>query len=293
MIVQKLPGPGRSFGSQQDGVFADHTLFTEKTDFPYYHPRQRAGLGILSLVSGKGECQLHRKKEMLDSHSYLVVNRGSEFTMSLPQAGTQPFFLFFRTKLIHQAPEALSCLERRHSKQGLLGERLQWLARLGNSCSSFTALKADSIIRSILEELVSQAYLAGQAAGRLKVARQATRIELFKRLSLAREWIQENYSSPITLSDMARIATLNSQHFLRMFRQCYLITPHQFLIGIRLEQAKQRLLHSTDAIAAICQATGFESLSSFSGAFKERYGLPPSLFRQGRPGTNSITSPYP
>src|SRR5882757_7312663 len=115
MIVQKLPGPG-----------------------------------IVCLLSGNGHGYLHRKKEVLDSGSYLVIDQGSEFSMSLSQTAPLPFFLFFHTKLIYQVPEGLSLLERRHPKRGLLGERLEWLARLGNNCSSFTALKSDSIIRSIL-----------------------------------------------------------------------------------------------------------------------------------------------
>jgi len=239
-----------------------------------------SGPGIVCLLSGNGHGYLHRKKEELDSGSYLVINQGSEFSMPLPQTDTNPFFLFFHKGIFHRQAEGLSLLERRHPKRGILGERLEWLARLGNSCSSFTALKADSIIRSILEELIGQARLASETAGRLQVARQTTRVELFKRLSLTREWIQDNYAAPITLHDMAGVALLNPQHFLRMFRQCFQITPHRYLIGLRLEQAKRRLLGSRDSIAAICQDTGFESCSSFSGLFKEHYGAAPSVFRQ-------------
>ncbi|MES1159331.1 MAG: hypothetical protein ABUM51_01105, partial [Bacteroidota bacterium] len=145
-----------------------------------------SGPAIVCLLAGNGHGYLHRKKEVLDSGSYLVINQGSEFTMPLTQTGTHPFFLFFHKNIFHRQVEGLSFLERRHPKRGNLGERLEWLARLGNSCSSFTALKADSIIHSILEELMVQALAASEMAGRLQVSRQATRIELFKRLSLTR-----------------------------------------------------------------------------------------------------------
>ena len=96
---------------------------------------------------------------------------------------------------------------------------------------------------------------------------------------MTREWILANYTAPITLEDMAKMAALNSQHYLRMFRQCYQLTPHQFLMNVRLEQARRLLVHSGEKISVICQQTGFESLSSFSGLFKQRFGVPPSVLR--------------
>jgi AraC-like DNA-binding protein len=113
----------------------------------------------------------------------------------------------------------------------------------------------------------------------LRVAKRTTRIDLFQRLSRTREWIQVNYAAPLTLDDMAAVASMNSQHFLRQFRDCYGITPHRFLTHIRLEAARQLLQNSGETVSAICRHTGFESLSSFSGLFRQRYGLPPSASR--------------
>jgi AraC-like DNA-binding protein len=79
---------------------------------------------------------------------------------------------------------------------------------------------------------------------------------------------------------MAVVANMNSQHFLRMFRQIYQITPHQYLVNIKLEKAKQ-LLHSTTLpVWEICNAIGFESVYSFSLLFRKKFGLPPARFRK-------------
>ena len=167
----------------------------------------------------------------------------------------------------------------------VLRERLEWLARLGNNCSSFSVLKADSIVRDIIKELIWQALAADEASLRLPVTRRSTRIELFKRLSLAREWILEHYSSPVTLEEMAEKASLNSQHFLRMFRDCYGITPHQFLIGVRLDAARRLLTDTKEPVSAMLPSERkFESLPSFSGLFRQpRFGVAPTVFRLGHP----------
>ena len=97
------------------------------------------------------------------------------------------------------------------------------------------------MIRDMLREIIHRALAAEATAERLPVTRRSTRIELFKRLSLAREWIHANYASPLPLNKMAETALLNSQHFLRMFRDCYGITPHQYIINVRLAAARQLL----------------------------------------------------
>jgi AraC-like DNA-binding protein len=91
-----------------------------------------------------------------------------------------------------------------------------------------------------------------------------------------------HYNNNITLEDIAAPASMNSQHFLRMFKQVYHITPHQYLIDLKLKKAKQLLVSSGLTMAEICQTIGFESVFSFSILFKDRFGLAPAHFREAR-----------
>ena len=284
MIARKLPPPEPLLSKGEAITFSDHLLFTERTVKPYACPEHIPGLGILTMLSGSGRYGLNRKIETLDSSRFLLINRGSRLSIDLPRPDVQPLFLFFHPGLVGAALNSqhadLAWLERVHPMNSQLQERLEWLARLGNSCSSFSALKADAIIRDILQEFIGQALAASQQSTRLQVSRRSTRVELFRRLSAVREWILTDYSSPITLDDMAAKALLNPQHFLRMFRDCYGITPHQFLIDTRLESARQKLLDTKEPVSLICRQTGFESLTSFSGLFRQRFGSSPSAYRK-------------
>ena len=132
----------------------------------------------------------------------------------------------------------------------------------------------------MLEQLILENDTALKLSHRIAVIKRSTRIELFKRLDRTREWIEQNYSSAISLEDMAAQANLNSQHFLRMFKQCYNTTPHQFLINKRLENAKRILASGHDSVSAVCSTIGFESLSSFSWLFKQKFGVSPSKYRE-------------
>jgi AraC family transcriptional regulator len=252
MIVRNLPPPAIFPANGRPLVFADHVLITGTTTAPWTAAEQQPGMGLLLLRSGTGIFTINGQREPLHPGQFLLINRGSRLAISLPHPGTQPLFLFFHTALADELAARKGVdwrwLERVHPLPPQLHQRLDWLATEGDTCSSFGSLKADSLIRSVLEEIFASARAAATIATDLKVNRPVTRVQLFKRLDLAREWIIANYASPVTLDDMSRVATLNTQHFLRMFRDCYGRTPHRFLTDIRLEAARQLLLHSSQTI---------------------------------------------
>jgi AraC-like DNA-binding protein len=281
MIARKLltPDPQSTCPTFR---FADHTLLTETITKPYTLPQHIPGAGILTMIGGTGRFTINDETITLDPARYLIIDQGSRLSIRLPRAEVQP--LFFRADTVHEALTKyhtdLCWLQRAHPMNATLKDRFEWLIRLGNSCSSFSALKADAMIRDILLDLTRQALAAETTAGRLTVSRRSTRIELFKRLSQSREWIHANYASPLPLESMAEKAQLNRQHFLRMFRDCFGTTPHQYLIEVRLAAARKLLADTTEPVTAICRMTGFESPPSFSGLFRRRFGASPTAYRQ-------------
>ena len=263
--------------------FADHTLLAETITKPYIFPQHIPGAGILTMISGSGRFTVNDETITLDPARYLIIGQGSRLSIRLPRAEVQPLLLFFRADTVHEALTKyhtdLCWLQRAHPMNAVLKDRFEWLVRLGNSCSSFSALKADGMIREILLDLTRQALAAEATAGRLAVSRRSTRIELFKRLSQAREWMHANYASPLPLDSIAEKAQLNCQHFLRMFRDCFGATPHQYLMEVRLAAARELLADTTEPVTAICRMTGFESPPSFSNLFRSRFGASPTAYR--------------
>src|SRR5579863_138531 len=274
--------------------FADHTLLTETITKPYIFPQHVPGAGILTMISGIGRFTINDETISIDPTRHVIIDEGSRLSIRLQRPEAHPLFLFFRADTVHEALTKyhtdLCWLQRAHPMNAVLKDRLEWLVRLGNSCSSFSALKADGTIREILLDLIRQALAAEATAGRLAVSRRSTRIELFKRLSQAREWIHANYASPLPLESIAEKAQLNRQHFLRMFRDCFGATPHQYLMEVRLAAARELLADTTEPVTAICRMTGFESPPSFSGLFRRRFGVSPTAFRL-TPSAHSSAQP--
>jgi len=110
-------------------------------------------------------------------------------------------------------------------------------------------------------------------------ARAATRLELYRRLHRARDFMEAGLNRPLTIREIAAAAWFSPYHFLRLFKQVFRETPHQYLTRRRMEQAQYLLTKTNHSITDICFALGFESLGSFSWLFRRHLGVPPEIFR--------------
>lgn len=93
-------------------------------------------------------------------------------------------------------------------------------------------------------------------------------------------YIQENYSRPITVEEMANICFYSKSHFMKFFKDAMGMGFIQYLNEYRLNAACQMLRESTDSILNIASMVGFDHLSYFNRIFKRKYGMTPGEFRK-------------
>ena len=105
------------------------------------------------------------------------------------------------------------------------------------------------------------------------------KVYLYKRIKDAKILIDRDYAQSINLDQIAKRVYLSKYHFLRLFKEAYGVSPHQYLIGKRIEKAKFLLLTEL-SVAQVCNDIGFESVQSFSNLFKRQTGLSPGQYRR-------------
>lgn len=105
------------------------------------------------------------------------------------------------------------------------------------------------------------------------------KLYFYRRIVQAKLFIDAHYAENIELFTIADEAYYSKFHFIRKFKEVYQKTPHQYLILVRVENAK-KLLTQGLSVASVCTAVGFEELSSFSKLFKRLAGINPSVYRQ-------------
>ncbi|WP_448569967.1 helix-turn-helix domain-containing protein [Thalassotalea ganghwensis] len=101
-----------------------------------------------------------------------------------------------------------------------------------------------------------------------------------KRLHASRDFIADNFQDRLCLLDMAKHSYMSPYHFLRAFKDTYGETPNEFLIRIRIEQAKNMLITENFSVSEVCEKVGYASLGSFSSLFLKQTGMAPSFYRR-------------
>ncbi len=96
-------------------------------------------------------------------------------------------------------------------------------------------------------------------------------------LTRARDYIRENYADNVRLAELAAEAGLSEFHFVRAFARAFAITPHAYLVQVRLKNAA-RMLRERLAPAEVAAAVGFADQSHLSRVFRSAFGLSPAAY---------------
>ena len=118
-------------------------------------------------------------------------------------------------------------------------------------------------------------------------------IDTLERLGRARDFIDHCYDHPLSLDQISEKACFSRYHFLRLFRQAFNKTPHQYLIERRIEKAKELLKGHELRVTDVCFEVGFQSLGSFSSLFQKRVGHAPITYREKARATEQAKRQVP
>ena len=123
--------------------------------------------------------------------------------------------------------------------------------------------------------------VAAYVATRMTDAPAATRVaaSTAKRIQETARWIESNADQPLPLVSLAAQACMSPYHFLREFKRVIGITPHQFILSLRLRNAAKRLRHSDEPVLQIAIESGFSDLSEFHRRFRRMLGVTPGEYR--------------
>lgn len=93
-------------------------------------------------------------------------------------------------------------------------------------------------------------------------------------------YMRENLDQSIGLDVLADLAGLSRFHFCTAFRLATGRTPHQQLVELRMQRARQLLCIAATPVTEIALAVGYETPSAFAASFRKATGVSPSAFRQ-------------
>jgi two-component system response regulator YesN len=98
----------------------------------------------------------------------------------------------------------------------------------------------------------------------------------------ARMYIISNYNRSISLDDVSREIDVSSYYFSKIFKEEMGVNFIDYLTSIRIDKAKELLLHSQLSMKEICGKIGYFDPNYFSRTFKKNMGITPTEYKEGK-----------
>jgi AraC-like DNA-binding protein len=95
-------------------------------------------------------------------------------------------------------------------------------------------------------------------------------------------FIQENLHYDIKIEQLAQISCLSKDHFTRIFKSIFGVSPCEFIIRKRIEKSQFLLLTTDLPMNRIIDETNFKNAPYFSRMFKKYTSLTPGVYRNQR-----------
>jgi two-component system response regulator YesN len=110
--------------------------------------------------------------------------------------------------------------------------------------------------------------------------RNDNRVHNSRIVNEAIRFLEENYAERFTLDELAETIPISRSYLTVLFKQGTGKSIWNYLLDVRMRQAKSLLLIGELRIYELASAVGYESSEHFSKVFKEYFGLSPSEFKK-------------
>ena len=255
------------------GLTLSTARFSDYQFEPHYHLDCHIGLvtqGVQrqsyrgdSLVLSRGSIQLMPPGEVHDgttevdgSYTLQTFRLSPELLDSLGQEITGK----------HQFPSQAATLVQ---DSQLADRLLQMHATLQQA--TVEPVMGETLVLSLFESLFSHLkQTAPQTVSGLLTSEQLQRV---------RDFIEAHLSEKIGLEDLSLLVGLDRFRFLKLFKRSIGMTPHAWLLRLRLEKALELMKRQRDlSMTEVAHAVGFFDQSHFTRAFRHAYGVTPARF---------------
>lgn len=134
----------------------------------------------------------------------------------------------------------------------------------------------DPIHDRLMERLIMLQFGLLERTERLNTMKRSTRIELWRRLNIARDLAESCPDRALGVPDLAKAACLSEHHFKRLFRVAFGIPPHAFLRQVRMQRAQILLTQGRSMVSEVAAAVGYIDPSAFGRSYKRHFGRSPN-----------------
>ncbi len=216
----------------------------------------------------------------LDTRKILAINPG-DITYCSKSAPAKPFVSFMiKSELLHRVAEEMGfigTLKLLKSQNAFSSELIQVIRNFDREAN-----RPDNLVLMMdCLEMQIAALILREFKTNLNLKDfpvYSTGVDSYIRL--AAEYIHTYFGANITIEDICSEIHVSTFHFIRMFKQKTGISPHRYLLNVRIKKAEELLSTRRYSVSEVARLCGFVSIPHFSATFKEMTGYSPGGYQK-------------
>ena len=236
-------------------------------------------------------------------HTYVVHRNCRDYFMLAVVDSGGLFFRYRGAEFEVHAGEAVLLDCRLPHTYGALGEvsfhyicfrggsSEQYYRLLAGECGYFIrpvrSVEMQSAMQSIFALVTDTAYDEHRISAQLyrilaELAAQEGQKESVQNTAVLRAiaFMEHHFSEKLSIVQIADQVNLSEYYFSRLFRRHTSMSPHAYLVNLRITMARQLLSVSQKSVERIAEECGFHSTTNFIRSFREHVGCTPKQFRR-------------
>ncbi|MBD2247391.1 AraC family transcriptional regulator [Nostoc sp. FACHB-888] len=267
VLVEQCQSPASAFEMELPAL-SDHWL--------YFHTGHPA-----PLVQKRGD-RLH-ESILHKGDSFLVPAGQPSYWCQAPDMSDvicAPLHICLKSEFIKQVAEASDIDSKRFDLVHCFGQQDLQLHQIG--MLMFAELRSGGMMGQLYVESLTQILvihlLRHYSTLAQPIALQNSSLTRTQ-LQQAVDYIHAHLNRDLSLAELASVVNISPTYFASLFKQVMGISPHQYVIQQRVQQAKLMLSKTDLAIAQIALQVGFSSQSHLTQQFKRITGMTPKQVR--------------
>ena len=256
------------------GSCGTYRLKTHKK-LPTWAPRGRVDWQLLFVASGKTHFYIGGKDQIVTAgHMVLFQPKEEQHYEYFGEDKPEVYWVHFTGSSVKEILRSYDIPLDEHIF--FAGTPAAYTQLFKNMIEEFQSCKVG--YRQMLEMNLRQLFLMIQRTRLEKPPLVTTAVQ--QEMDFARQYFHEHYNEPINIEEYAQSRHTSISLFMRNFKKVYSVSPKQYILNIRMNNA-QNLLETTDyTVAEIAAIVGYDNALYFSRIYHKQKGQAPSDYRK-------------
>ena len=242
---------------------------------PTWSPRGRIDYQLLFIASGKTHFYIGGKDQVVTAgHMVLFQPKEEQHYEYFGEDKPEVYWVHFTGSAVKEILRSYDIPLDEHIF--FSGTPAAYTQLFKNMIEEFQTCRVG--YKEMLEMNLRQLFMMIQRTRLEKPPIVTTAVQL--EMDYARQYFHDHYNEPINIEEYALSRHTSISLFMRNFKKVFGVSPKQYILNIRMNNA-QNLLESTDyTVAEIAAIVGYDNSLYFSRIYHKQKGQAPSDYRK-------------